>query len=329
MILKNSTAFSANYTRYKSHPNREHLLVLVAGSFYRSEAGWHLCDDQIDPPLIDEYWGSIGRSSIRFPGQVGVGKPGTDVIINGVAHSPDGKPRSQLQATVSVNGLSLNVMVFGDRVWNGRQISAPEPFTRMPLRWEQAFGGTYVDPESGHTYIHEHNPLGKGWAPPGIQPAEYAPLPNIEWPDQLINRRGSTPLPAGLGALPPNHPLRIQYAGTYDEDWQKNRAPFLPQNFDPRFYHTANPALRSRRFLRGGEPVRLTNLNPAGEIHFALPIAEPNGRVITDRVRQDYILAFNLETVVIETEQLVVRLFWKATLPIENIVRDLREVRIS
>lgn len=329
MIINNSTAFSANYTRYKPLPDREYLLVLVAGSFYRSKAGWHICHSQMAPPLVDEYCDSAGRSSIRFPGQIGVGKPGTDIIVNGAAHSPDGKPKSQLQAAVAVNGLTSNVMVFGNRVWNGKRISAPEPFSRMPLKWEQAFGGTYVDPENGHKYIHESNPLGKGWTPPNIKPSDNSPLPNVEWPNQLINQWSSSPLPAGFCALSPNHPLRVQYAGTYDEEWQKQRAPFLPRDFDPRFYHSANPALRSPKYLRGGESVRLVNLNPVGEIHFELPMAEPTGRVITDSVRQDYILAFNLETVVIETEQLVVRLFWKAILQIENIAKDLREVRIS
>lgn len=326
-MLKNSTVFPALYTRYKPCPDREYFLVLLSASFYLSNVGWHICDEQVEPPLIDHYW-SDEDSSIRLPTQMSIGKPGTDIIVNGMACAPGGNATERLLATVSLQKLTSSVAVFGDRYWDGNRISRPIPFSRKPIIWENAFGGSYRHPESSRTVSYSYNPIGKGWTPPGQTPLAGAPLPNIEWPNQLITRPDACPAPAGFGALPAQHPYRAKHAGTYDEQWRRDRSPFLPRDFDPLFFHAAMPNLRSHGYLKGGEFVRLTNLHLAGELEFTLPFVKPQGRVLGGTAQKDHFLGFNLETVVIESEQLVVRLFWKAALLVTNPLNDAREIQV-
>lgn len=95
------------------------------------------------------------------------------------------------------NAFHRRAVVFGDRRWerpSGRglpRISEPEPFDRIPLTYERAFGG----PD------HPENPVGRGFnllIPPGGS----APLPNLEDPDHPIRNLASAPQPACFAPLP-------------------------------------------------------------------------------------------------------------------------------
>ncbi len=54
---------------------------------------------------------------------------------------------------------------------------------------------------------------------------------------------------------------RRSHAGTYDAAWRERRYPFLPEDFDPRYFQAA-PEDQQLPALRGGEAVRLLNLCP-------------------------------------------------------------------
>ena len=51
---------------------------------------------------------------------------------------------------------------------------------------------------------------------------------------------------------------RVSYAGTYDEQYQKERAPDPPLDFSYAFYNGAHPDLQVEGYLRGDEEVELT-----------------------------------------------------------------------
>src|SRR5262245_50857470 len=65
----------------------------------------------------DVPWGDPEKSSIKYPSDLCVHKPGTDVIVVAAAHAPRGKPVPSFDAGVRVGPLEKTIRVFGLRVW--------------------------------------------------------------------------------------------------------------------------------------------------------------------------------------------------------------------
>ncbi len=81
--------------------------------------------------------------------------------------------------------------------------------------------------------------------------------------------------PMSFGPLGRNWAQRACYAGTYDANWQENIFPFLPTDFDERYFQSA-PADQQLDVFHGGQSVSLLNLThpaltPSGRLDFALP----------------------------------------------------------
>src|SRR5262249_2111873 len=106
-----------------------------------------------------------------------------------------------------------------------------------------------------------------------------SPLPNLEHPGNLIARTSDKPTPIGFGFVSRNWLPRRAYAGTYDKMWIDERYPFLPLDFDDRYFQGA-PEDQICDHLRGGEYVRLTNMSPEGRLEFNLPTVTMPVRLI-------------------------------------------------
>ncbi len=68
----------------------------------------------------------------------------------------------------------------------------------------------------------------------------------------------------GVGPVSRWWKSRLQYAGTYNEVWREKRYPYLPDDFDERFYNSAHPDMIYTGFLSGDENISLEgflNLN--------------------------------------------------------------------
>jgi len=119
------------------------------------------------------------------------------------------------------------------------------------------------------------------------------------------------PAPAGYGAIAPFWQPRVGYAGTFDAAWQKHRAPFLPDDFDPRYFHAAHPELVFPDRLKGGELFTLTNLSPFGKQKFDLPADEPQVEIkITDRFETAKVY---LDSVLLEPSAERFSMVWRAS----------------
>ncbi len=99
----------------------------------------------------------------------------------------------------------------------------------------------------------------------------------------------------GLGAVGPNDEPRRGYRGTFDDAWERTRAPLLPEDMDARFWNAAQ--LVSARRLVGGEPIVLVNLSASGRIEATLPRVPLRLRVDDREVRPE------LDLVVIEPDE--------------------------
>lgn len=312
--LKNTTPFAASMALLPDEQGIEAIYVNVRGSF-RIGPQWILAEEQPPPTTADVYWGDPASSSLKLASDYHTGKSSTDVVMIGNACAPDMRSVRELDVALSVANRIKTVRVFGDRVWDQRRISAPGPFENMPLLYERAFGGCWEGRKEGADeppIADERNPVGLGYAGGRDHNAmEGQPLPNLEDPHSLIRSIDDEPEPACFGFRAAHWHPRALLAGTYDEAWQRERMPYLPLDFDKRFLNCAHPDLICDSFLRGGEPIEITGMRPEGKLQFNLPRVLLRGRVIGPGIPSD-IFGFNLETVLLQPNDLEVSMVWKA-----------------
>jgi hypothetical protein len=286
-----------------------------------------LAREQLPVTLADEYYGDPTDSSLRTTSEIHIGKPGTDVLVVGRAWGPQGQATREAYVRVVVAERQKTVRVLGDRVWQSDGTpSMPEPFEAMPLVWERAFGG--VHSLEDRILAEERNPIGVGFAGKrSAQELAGQPVPNLESPGEPLERPGQTLTPVCFAATAPQWLPRRAFAGTYDEVWQRKRAPYLPADFDPRFLQCAAPELAFDRYLLGGEPVEVTGVSPEGPIAFPLPAA--NLRVEVKVAGSIEHPPVNLETVLLEPDENRVALTWRAALPCDRKVLKVEKVTVT
>jgi hypothetical protein len=221
-------------------------------------------------------------------------------------------------------------MVIGNRVWrSGGGISSPEPFTSMPLTWENAYGGSHrFGPKAEQIVVEERNPVGRGF--PGKRSAGEVvgqPLPNVEHPHRRLKSFGDPSDPVGFGFVAASWLSRRNLAGTYDKTWQRSRAPYLPRDFNARFLNAAPPDLIFDRFLEGGEVVRLIGFHPGGLIEFALPTVKPKIEIRIAGTSERPLV--HLETALLEPDSNRFSLTFRAQLQVDRKVLRVEKVTVE
>jgi len=283
------------------------------------------------PFAKDVYWQDPDTSSLKYASEVHVGKRGTDVVLVGHAHAPGGRPIAEMLVAVSVAERRKVVRVVGDRVWSTLTggPSRAEPFTMMPLVYERAFGGVHELPDGrGGILAEERNPIGVGFrGRRALGDVVGQKLPNLEDPATPIRTFGDRPAPAGFGFVAPSWMPRRAFAGTYDEAWKANRAPYLPRDFDRRFDNAAPPELTFDRFLTGGEPLEVSGASPEGLMRLALPTSRPKLTVGIAGKSQKPVAV--LETVLIEPDDHRLCLTWRASVPCDKKALKVESVLIE
>ncbi len=317
--IKNKTNFETGLAPGLGKDGLEYAVFVVKGTFGIPADGAEsiLTEEQVPVVFADEHFGEPGFSSVKYEMDTCLIKPGTDVVLVGSAHPRQTARR--IDVGLQVGPVKKVVRVFGDRRWERRlgrwRISDPEPFDSMPLVYERAFGGRDEthDNEKKHGF-ERRNPVGTGFAVRrSSDRLEDLLLPNLENPSQLIGSWKDKPHPAGFGFLGRHWEPRTDFGGTYDEAWQEKRCPFLPDDFDERFFNGASQGLVTREHLLGGEAVRVVNASAAGELRFSLPKREFD---ITASIKGDILEpSCVLDTVIIEPDENRMILTWRATIP--------------
>lgn len=331
--LKNTTPFTVGMALFPNEKGIDTLYVTVKATFTLKGQSLTVAEQQLPMRMTDMFWGEPGQSSLKFAAEVQPTKPATDVALVGTAHAPDARPVSQLDVSLRVGPVRKVIRVFGDRQWTGddreARISPPLPFTTMPLIYERAFGGKHeADPARGEILFEARNPVGKGF--PGgraLREMSGLPLPNLEDPARLIRQIQDLPNPAGYGYCSPTWEPRKALAGTYDAAWTQRRAPYLPEDFNPRFFNAAHPDLICPEYLRGGEPVLLQNLSPTGPISFSLPLCEFDTTV--DLAGTDVMPRMNLDTVLLEPDEARLSLFWRTGVECDKKALKVSQVDVA
>jgi hypothetical protein len=323
--LDNQTPFKATLAVFPDRAGIDTLYVIVKATL-TLRPNLSLAKEQVPLTLADEYYGEPLSSSLRYSTEMHLGKTGTDVLLIGSARAPGARPIKRMQVSIEVAERRKTILVTGDRVWLDGQPTDPQPFESMPLVWERAFGGFHRRGEN--MLAEERNPIGRGFA--GGRSAEEMqglPLPNLEDPAAPLQQVGQTPAPACLAPIAPSWLPRRAFAGTYDEKWQRTRAPYLPEDFDPRFFQSAAPELTFDRFLEGGEAVRVDGVTPDGPLAFAVPDARLN--VVVTVAGSPQTPPANLETLSIEPDDGRACLTWRAAVPCDRKALRVEKIVIS
>lgn len=327
--VDNRTPFAAERGWVRDHNGAEVWLVVVKATFDILPDGSTIPSTDQPPVLrVPEYHGEPGKSSIKYEADLILTKRTTDIIVVGHAYAPGGKPATQTDVGFRVGTVQKVLRVFGNREWGALGPTRPEPFTKMPIVYERAFGG--VDRKSSHPERdwEWRNPVGCGYAVTKGHLDDCA-LPNIEWRDRSIRSWDDRPPPAGFGAIASHWQPRASLAGTYDDKWMQTRQPLLPEDFDDRFFQCAPDDQQAPQFLTGGEPVVLLNLSPGGDLRFALPKIYLGFETRFYDGSREIHKQRKLHTVILEPEFPRVSIVWHASLPCHFKVQKLERTIVT
>jgi len=322
--IDNQTPFAAERTFVRDRDGAEIWLVAVRATFDLFPDGTLQISKKQDPvALAPQYHGKPGKSSLRCDSDLPRTKLGTDVILNASAYAPVGKDECrEMEVGFRVGDLSKRLVVSGPRIWEKTLgltgPGLPQAFVKMPIDYEHAFGGPVTDKTSRSLHIHsERNPVGVG-----IESDAGSPLPSIRYPGARAESPSSGKPVPGFGAISCAWGPRRGLAGTYDEKWEQERQPLLPDDFQDEYFYSAPTDQIVKGYLSGGEPVELQGLTPGGQMKFQLPRYALGFRTsIDDKVAHH---RSNLHTVLIEPDHNRLIMVWHTSLPCHHTLYTLK-----
>jgi len=314
--LKNETPFAAERSWVRDRDGGEVWIVAAKATFsIHDDGSLRLATDQEPVCLAPRYIGDPASSTLAQDSDVYLSKPATDVTLHGHAYAPGGVQATQVDVTLVVGERRKTLRVYGDRVWEkglaGPRLPPPDPFVRVKLCYENAYGGVDTRADS-HAAWDVRNPIGTGYATAAAHIVGRR-APNIEDPHALISTWSSRPAPRGFAPIPVTWSPRRGFAGTYDERWRQQRSPLLPEDFDDRFHLCAPADQQISGYLHGGEAIELCNLTPSGRLRFHLP--KPALRVTTRLGRRDIEQPMILHLVHLDADLSRLITVWHAALP--------------
>jgi hypothetical protein len=313
---------------------------------YNINPGHALVRAELTKPFIqvDEYYddGNPEESTVKYENELTPYKIATDLVCIGKAYTPGGKPAAQIDVSLEVGQHKKIIRVTGDRHCIYRENRVPhftEPgqFTEMEIRYERSYGGIWMRNDPTRLFPYPRNPMGSGFAIDNVrEEVNGLRLPNLEDATDLLTpervtvgereRWNRQPLPQGFGWFQKTWYPRCSFVGSVpgfvdpDEVMREEVLGLVPKrqialarqfklpSFDVRFNNGASLGL-ALPYLRGDEPIVLTNLTQEGQLRFTLP--GDALRIMLDIGLGENELEVVLETVCIRAEDRQVDLIWR------------------
>lgn len=223
--------------------------------------------------------------------------PSAGVLLAGHAHAPGGRPAPVMAVRLSLYReqrplLDRTLHVFGYRP--PVPGASPQPFQKIPLRWERAYGGAGV----------EDNPAGSG-----------AALPNVVDP-------GDATRPAGFGPIARGWGPRRRLLGGADAAALGKPVPELPEGCDFRWFHAA-PVEQQIELLRGDEWIVMEGMHPSlARVSTRLPGARAEARLdVPGAPRRP--LEMLADTLLIDADRQVCSVVWRGHFVVEAAIAEL------
>lgn len=322
MEYRNQTHFhSLNFDAIAPDLTEFHVIVLRATHKVLPDGMLHAAPESSQLVLTD---------GPRQESDIAPFKPKCDVIVNGQAAAPEGKPAGRFEIGLTVRReeevlINKRLVVTGPRSWEKRAIpftgwrlTKPEPIATLPLSYEYAYGGE-CKTEKKHTCF-EGNLIGRGFAEKWYlneKKIRRVPAPQFETLANPVHEFGQSYAVAGLGVTGKAWLPRRKLAGTMDEAFIKSRKP-LPDDFDFAFWNAA-PADQQIPWLSGGETIELLNIpitGAPGVTRFMLPEQSLCAQIVYES-EEMVTMDFSIDTVIIDADQGTVTLLYRLRLPLE------------
>jgi hypothetical protein len=310
----------------------DHAVVVVKGTFVADAHGeMKLASEPWPLVYADEHYGDPEKTSIRFECDFAPEKPLAEVIVVGKAVATGGAPVKQLSVRLEVEGRAKDAIVFGERRWarevGGLLVTEPVPFVEIPLTFERAFGGMDDTLAPNAIDCEPRNLVGVGFH--SARPAELidgSPLPNVERPSQRVRRPRECVEPIGFGVLARCWQQRVVFAGTYDRHWLDEVCPFLPSDFDLRYF-MSSATDQWFPFFKGGEVIRCVHMAERPIVSYTLPkVMLPVQFHFDDRiVERDAVC----DTVILQPHRAEAAIVWRSRVPIGKRLVSLRGVKVG
>lgn len=316
--IDNRTPYTAASAWIRDSQGAEVWVVAVKATYDFFPDGQVILSERQHPVYSGPVMHPAGKS-LLYDNEVGAPKLFTDVILNGSAWSPTDSPLPEFSVGLRIGNNVKLARAYGERVWDGRRYSDPVPTERVELLYENmACGPACV---SGYA-----NPVGVDLN--ADRQVSFSRLPAIEMLGQ------SDKDIRGFGALASHWPARACYAGTYDQHWSSQRAPLLPEDFNPLYWQLLPETDKKKaKQLKGGELVTLAGLtpvtfSPSRLISFCLPRVSLlfrtrffDGSILEHKAK--------LHTVTLEPDRHQFMMVWHTTLSCHRKVNQLAEVLIK
>jgi len=326
----------AGFTMGVEPSGREFLIVVVKGTFrIPNEQGMslRLHEEQVPLVMSDEFHGEPGLSAPKYEVDFALRKPRCDVLLNASAYAADGRPTRRVEVTAQIGSWSKSFAVVGDRTWEARGVgigtSSPVPFTRMPITYDRAFGGTdniHEDPDQHAAFMA--NPSGRGFHAQMVKEwIDGTPLPNTEEIGVPVNWINGQFRPMSFGPIGRHWESRAPYAGTFDQRWLDEQCPFLPLDFDDRYYQAA-PQDQQLQLPVSEQQVRLINLTPDGDRTFVLPHLEAPVHIFPKKGEREDLTAY-ADTIILEPDEERVIMTWRIARPLKKNMLEISQVLIG
>ena len=287
---------------------RVELVVTVMASFEMQGSTAMLCSEQL-------FWKSLVAAlpSKAVP-DLGFFKPRAEWLAFGDVYP------AQIGATSALANVSLiregqlligkSLCVTGARTWLKRAgvawPSDPQSINGpVKLDWSKSFGG----------HGHGLNPSGCGLY---VETWVGQPLPQIEYPNQLVASPSDRPTAAGYGPVPLDAPDRFKPFGTYDARWKKEDFPALAGDTSPEQLMVASTDQRLDGWFKPGDVFRVEGMCPNGQSRqWVLPDWQP--RCFIRRTPQGPALiplVMHADTVMLLPQAGLLGLMWRGSFPI-------------
>jgi hypothetical protein len=341
MELINATRMVAGYNMGLEPSGRELLVVVIKGTFrlpHPGEPAGHfaLADVQLPLVMADTYTGAPGYSAPVYEVDFAPRKPRCDILLLGSAYAPNGRPTTRVEAGLRVGNWSKALAVVGPRHWECGVASAtaspPGVFIRQAISYDVAFGGTDLLHEDASQHAaFMANPAGRGFHKHiKADWVEGRPLPATEEIGERVRDPGGYYRPMAFGPVGRGWEPRSGFAGTYDDEWLDKHFPFLPPDFDERYYQAAptDQQVPLDHFKNGAVEVLLANLTPEGLTRFTIPhLVAPVNVFPKQGEREDY--AATLDTVVMEPDAQRFSLTWRLARPLKQSMHEIAQVLVG
>jgi hypothetical protein len=257
----------------------------------------------------------LERSIEWMPADNAPHKLGFEMIICGYGHQSTAQAKFECSVRWGDQDVSLQAM--GPRLWQSTLVqgagavegSLLEEVQHVPLHPAFTWGG--IAPQ-----IVQENPAGMGQPHHEMKAlGNCAPMPWLQ--DKRLGRATALLPPKALafGPWDSSAAQRQRHAGTYDQAWQRERAPLPPLDQKAAFFNQASPLLQWTRPPPAGQDMTLLGMSRYGTRRLHWPGVQVQvTHAQTARQLQP-------DTCLVSTEDDAFALLWRCILPAQGHVQ--------